>query len=113
MMKGILVHFSSIQLWCVIRPHFKPEIREDLKLEEHLTTETKPSLEWTGNAEQLEKDYEDLMDKYPLPERYSAFSSTRPSSQQAAEVGAEQNENSTHSGSSNKQPVLKFPKSVS
>jgi hypothetical protein len=103
-------------LWCVIRPHIKSEIREDLKLEEHLTTETKPSLEWTGNAEKLEKDYEDLMDKYPLPERYSAFSSTRPSSQQAAEDGAEQNagnENNTHSGSSNKQPVLKFPKSVS
>ena len=84
------------------------EIREDLKLEEHLALDHKPALVWNGNAEKLEQDYEDLMDKYPVPERYSAYSSTRAGSQAAGEGVSIESENIN-----SKPPLLKFPKSVS
>ena len=96
------------------------EAREHIKLEEHLLSDNKPTINFTGNEAEYENAFEDLLDKYPVPEGYNPYDADRAvqnvqNKSVAGSVAGESGNKNTKGAvaKKNSKPVVKFPRSAS
>lgn len=95
---------------------FFPEARDHIKLEEHLLSDDKPTINFTGDEAEYEKAFEDLLDKYPVPEGYNPYDADRAVQNKSVPesvAGDFGNNNNSANKKKNSKPVVKFPKAIS